>query len=1665
MGEAYILSEALPMPEIDVTMKLTVDDDVECSTSGVESGQELARMVTIPGLDNFIQIRNIEQQIIRNDAYKFEQILVLETKGKARIKDVMDNLEVWILPKDKPETPGMKARKNYHWYSHAEVGPEILKKSTRLELTPIEAEHEYSDLNSFKFKADPKKYLYIKINKGTPFYGKYYLSKEYAEVLKIKDYPKQLEIMHEGIILSSSGQKKISIMSQGVKDVQFRIGRVQPDQLNHLVTQSNGNLKNIRFNNYNFDEDNLVENYYETKSLFVGEPGETNYFSFNFSKYLQPKEGGKVRNGIFFFEVREYDRRNKSVRRLGSKRLVMISDLGLLVKDGTDDTHDLFVQSISTGRPVSGAKIQVLGKNGIPVLSKFASADGHISLPSLRSFKREKSPAVYIITKGNDLTFMPVNAPGRWLNYSKFDVGGVHGAANPKKLTAYLFSDRGIYRPGDEFHVGMIVKSGNWDKTIVGTPLEATIRDARGLEIFKKKFKLSSGGFDEISYQTESTSPTGTYQLDLYTIRRGRRNLNIGSVTVQVEEFLPDRLKITSMFTGVKKQAWVSPENLEATVTLRNLFGLPAKGNRVVATMSLSPGYMWFKPYRNFRFNDPLTLEKSFSETLPEQTTDKNGKAVFDLNLRRFDAATYYVHFSANGFEKEGGRNVATASRILVSPLKYLIGTKANGDLSYIYKNSERLLKVIAINPELKKVDVQDVQFELNEIKQISVLTKMPNGTYAYKSVEKKLAVSTETLAIPTAGLDYTLPTQNPGEFELIIKNKEGIQFSKTAFSVVGRGNLTRNLDKTAELEIKLNKTDYAPGEMIEVYVKAPYKGAGLITIERDKIYSYQWFQASSNSFIKKIKLPANLEGNGYVNVSFVRAADSKEIFMSPLSYGIAPFSVSKKKRINKISIDIPAEARSGEPFPIKYKAEKPGKIVIFAVDEGILQVAGYQTPDPLAHFFRKRALEVETSQLLDLILPEFSLYQLMSAMGGGMDFEMMDELAKNLNPFKRKQHKPVAFWSGIIDCDRTERTVKYTVPDYFNGTLRVMAVVVSDDAIDAFEEKSIVKNPYVISPNVPMFAAPGDSFKVSVTVTNIVAGSGKKAPVRFEATATPHLKIKNGKWNLKIDEDSDTTLSFWATANNLPGGAAIKFKASGSSETTKLAAYLSVRPAVPYHTKITTGVLTDNDVKVNTPRQMYKDFRVLNSSVSFLPLGLSKGLVTYLDRFPHGCTEQVVSQAFPYLFLKNVNGFGVTDKQAEQKVKRALKILQSRQNYEGKFGIWAANNFTSDFITVYGAHFLTECKEAGYYVSERLMENTIKALNSIADEKKRNWHDMCVQSYAIYILTRNQVVTTNKIASLRKRLDERDKYWKKMPTAAYLGASYMIMKQEKEGMDLLDKSAKSDFKIEYPMWYYSRFINRTQILYLLSNHYPEMLPKVSDQIISEIGGFLEQGHYNTVTSSHTILALNAYAKAAGQPSAGKVSITEILKDKSENPLILPKGNFPTVDFSEKAQLLHIKSDEDMHLYYQVVQGGFDTTLPQKRISEGIELYREFTDVDGRKISKVKLGEEVQVHIKMRSLKDRPLYNMAIVDLLPAGLEAVPTSVRETGGGSWNPEHTDIREDRLVIYGTVSTDMQEFVYTVRAINKGHFTVPPLYGESMYDRDIYGFSPQDPIVVE
>jgi alpha-2-macroglobulin len=348
--------------------------------------------------------------------------------------------------------------------------------------------------------------------------------------------------------------------------------------------------------------------------------------------------------------------------------------------------------------------------------------------------------------------------------------------------------------------------------------------------------------------------------------------------------------------------------------------------------------------------------------------------------------------------------------------------------------------------------------------------------------------------------------------------------------------------------------------------------GAGLITIERDKVFTQTWFKTTTTASVQKIKLPKDFEGNGYVNVQFIRDPGSDEIFMSPLSFGVAPFATSLAQRTNTLKLTVPELTKPGQVLKVKLAAERPTRAVVFAIDEGILQVARYQNADPLGFFFQKRALEVKSAQILDLILPEFKRLMAASAPGG----DQAGANARFLNPFKRKGEAPAVYWSGIVDVSG-DKEFSYTVPDHFNGTLRVMAVAVSDGAVGIAADKALVRGDFVISPNLPLMVTPGDVFDVSVGVANNIAGAPNDSPVQltlkpaatFEVigAATQTLKISAMRegvatYRLKVKDAQTAAL----------GSATLEFTSTLGVKSATRKLDVSVRPATPLATTLALG-------------------------------------------------------------------------------------------------------------------------------------------------------------------------------------------------------------------------------------------------------------------------------------------------------------------------------------------------------------------------------------------------------------------------------------------------------------------------------------------------------------
>ena len=1228
--EVYLRSEPVSLPSEPNYMVLTVDKGVETLLGGKASSDTPSVRVLIPDIYSFLKVSAAKADIVRNQKQEPEQIVMLEFTDDIDEKELLGKLSFYLLPEKNEK------KKSTRWSSPREVSEAALRNSQQLDIRLTPNERAFSKLYSFVFDAPENRYLYLRINSGLTSVNKFVHSSFYDNILRAPKYPKEVNIAGDGSVLTFSGQKNLSVLTRGIPGIKYSIGKLLKGQLYHLISQTRGGIKNPRFKNWEFSKENLSEFEAEYVDINADHPKSANYSSLDLRQYM-PFE--KNRFGLFFVDAKGWDRKKKrEIYGAQDARLILVTDLGLIVKDNADQTHHMFVQSMHTGKPVSGAIVELLGKNGVPIYTSTTSADGHALIPSTKDLTEEKQPTVYVVKKGSDLSFIPFNRSSRQINLSKFDIGGV-SARNLKQdsLNAYLFSDRGIYRPGENVNIGMIVKYFDLSN-VEGIPLEVVVRGPRNNEVKVTRVSLPEKGFLDFNYPTETTSDTGRYQVSMHLVRDNKyRGEKIGSAEFKVEEFQPDTMKIESKLADVKDQGWSTSEQLIANVKLKNLFGIPAQDRMVKGQLIIKPAKFTFKNYKGYHFTDPhFSKDKkplSLNEMLKTQNTDADGQAQFSIDLQRFREGTYDLQFIAEGFDQAGGRSVLASNTALVSPLTHIVGYKADGKLGYINANSKRNISFIAIDTQLSKTQYGGLLLRRIEIQSVSTLVKQRNGTYKYQTVKKEKQLNEGALEIAAVGFDYVIDTAQPGDFALEIYDSDARRLSRVEYSVVGYGNLAGKIDKDAELQIKLNKTDYLPDELINMSIKAPYAGSGLISIETDKVHSFKWFKTDVESTVQSIRVPAGLEGTGYVNVAFVRDVSSKEIFTSPLSYAVQPFSIDKSKRTIDVELDIEEIVRPGKPMKIGFKASKESKVAIFAVDEGVLQVAKYKTPDPLGHFLKKRALDVKTLQILDLILPEFDVIRQLSASGGGA--KARSALAKNLNPFSRKTDKPAVYWSGIVDAQQEQRFVTFDVPNTFAGSLVVMAVAVSDASMGVASDSAIVRGPFVISPNVLTQVAPGDEFKVTVGVANIIDGSGKDADVSIDVKASGHLDIIGAKSAaLKIDEGSEGRATFNVKAKSVLGAAELVFTAKHKNEDFSRTASLSVRPAMPYYASFESGFEQSAKVDLSVERKLYANLAEQSVSASASPLVLVDGLTSYLEAFPHGCTEQVVSKVFPLVGL-----------------------------------------------------------------------------------------------------------------------------------------------------------------------------------------------------------------------------------------------------------------------------------------------------------------------------------------------------------------------------------------------------------------------------------------------
>jgi len=1634
---AYLRSHTVSIADKEHYVTLTLGEGVKTTLGKAQLHEVQESKILLPDIYSFLKLDRTEYSIIEDQEGNPQQILRLS------MTDAIDYKE---------------------FVSHLSTVAEFSDRSTvtdGLSVLPISGTSAKEFFLKSEFPVSGR--VTVSLKKGMKSVNGFELRRDITEKREIPSYPAELKIMGEGSLLALSGENRLSFAVRGVPGLKVTVQKLQDEQINHLVSQTRGEITSPDFQNYSFDADNITDKQLEEViPLAKTHPKDRNYASLDLSKYLRNRG-----SGIFFVRVEDYDPQKKArTQYLQDKRLIIVTDMGMVVKKAADGSRDVFVESIASGRPVEGAEVRVLGKNGQAVISRSTGADGTVHLSDLQSFTHAQEPTVIVARKGGDLSFIPYSGFDREISYSRFDIGGIRAVDTDtsRELSAYAFSDRGIYRPGETVHLAAVVRQGNFDLQ-EGTVIRVKVQDARQKLALKRDISLDASGFFEIDLPTDLVSPTGNYSFNVYLpVRESsgyEREHFLGGASFSVEEFQPDTMKIKTRFEPFSTAGWVGIGGLKTQVNLSNLFGLPAQNRKVKAQGRVTPTQFRFAKFGDYSFKVPLLDTKvRREETLDfhEMQTDANGSASFDVALP-YDSGMFRVDFEAEGFEPDGGRSVRARATAMVSDAAYLVGTKSDGGLSYLKKGQDRSVTFIAVNPQLDAVKLEGLTLDVIYNEKVSVLTKQRDGRYRYETVVKKQPRASTPFTVAAAGTKFRLDTAEGGDYTLNLTDASGRLLSSTDYYIATKSNMTGALEKNAELGVKLDKETYMPGEAIEMNIVAPYTGTGLITIESDRVHAHRWFKSDTKSSIQTITLPEGLEGNAYVNVTFVRSIASREIFTSPLSYAVAPFRINSEKRRIAVDLKVPERVQPGERLTIAYKTDRKAKIVVYAVNEGILQVSKYVLPDPVRHFLKKRALDVETYQMLDLILPEFSRYIENAGIGGGAMEAAKRALGANLNPFQRTRDEPAVYWSGIVDAGHDARELDFTVPDAFNGSLKIMAVAVSGEAMGSAEAKTTVRGPFVLSPNVLTMAAPNDTFDVTVGVSNAVEGSGKNLPVEIGVSVSDNLKVVGDARVLRnISEGDEAKATFRVKAADALGEGVITFTAGSGNRLQKRRATLSIRPSQNFETTVKAGYAKEN-ATLDADRRLYRELASKTVSASVSPFVLATGLTDYLASYPHGCTEQIVSQTFPWIALSRSSKFEKTG--IEARANAVIGMLQTRQLGDGGFGLWPSSNETHPFASLYAMHFLTELKSASLLdaSARSLYEGGMDFLRKIARNQTSNLAEARRRALAVYLLIRNEEVATNYLVDLHDTLKKQGHDWEKDITASYMAASYMMLKKQDAaekligGFDPSYASGYTDFQ--------SNLTVNAQYVYLVATHFPQR-ELDAEKAVMPLLKPLQEGKLNTVSASYTVLALGAYSRN-NETKYGEDAL-EFFTLGKERKALTPSTLKPFVQAQVPLDAAQVAVSSKSPLFYQMVQSGYDTAPHAEAAASGIELFKEYVDRNGTVVSEVKQGDELEVRIKVRTLDRAYVSNVVLIDLLPGGFEVLRESVPRNEGG-WRSDYVDIREDRVVFYAGFSSNLTELRYRIKATAAGSFTVPSASAASMYDPDIRAHTASSTLTVK
>ncbi len=1330
------------------------------------------------------------------------------------------------------------------------------------------------------------------------------------------------------------------------------------------------------------------------------------------------------------------------------QRNVLASNLGIVAKGGNDNSFFVSVADIRTTEPMGNVTIEFYDFQQQLLTSVQTGSSGtvNVQLPRKPFFviaKKDKQRGYLKLENGNSLSL------------SRFDVAG---EVTQKGLKGYLYGERGVWRPGDSVFLNFVLEDRG-KKLPANYPITFELTDPRGQLQEKRTVAPSAGNVYALYFATSPDAPTGSW---MAKVKAGGAEFDR---VIRIETVKPNRLKINLDFG--KKELFAASEPNSASLNAAWLHGAPAKGLRALVEVELKAVPTRFEKFKDLKFDDPARDFYADPKVIFDNNLDENGNATVRASLLDNSSTApgkLSATFKTRVFEK-GGEFSSDNFTLPYYPFPAYAGvgipTNQYGEKQLdVNKNSN--LRFAAVDASGNPLANRTLSIGLYRVEwrwwwdEGSDYVSRFNSSNHYAAVQKR-TVTTDARGIAV----WNMKVDEWGRYLVRVCDTQSGHCAGDFFNAGYpwyEDDDIQARSAAAMLPFQADRAKYNVGETVTLTIPTGEVGRALITIENGtKVLQSFWADAKKGKNTITFKTTADMTPNVYAHVELLQPHAQVKNDLPIRMYGVIPIMVEDPKTRLQPVLKMPETLQPEQTVTVEVseKNSKTMSYTLAVVDEGLLGLTRFNTPNPWDAFFAREALGVRTWDVYDYVLGAYGgeLERVLSIGGDG-------ELNRTAAQDRANRFQPVVMHLGPFEL-KGGRSAKHQIklPNYV-GAVRTMVVAVGDGAYGMAEKTTPVRKPLMILATLPRVLGPGESLKLPV---NVFAMEPKVKNVTVTVAESSGLaSLAQKSQSISFNQPGDGLVEFDLQMAEKVGVAKFTITAQGNGETAKQEIEIEVRNPNPIVTNVLAKTLNPNEEWLQNfdPVGMRGTNQGILEISNIPPINLGERL-NYLLQYPYGCLEQTLSGGFPQLYVNKLTELNDAQKKAvPNNIKATIERLKQFQTENGGFATWPGGSTPDQWSTSYAGHFLLEAKALGYTVPANMLDRWVKFQKKVArmwDPRQKEYgfvsdqsHELN-QAYRLYTLALAKDAETGAMNRLResKNLSLQAK-WR-------LAAAYAISGKPEVAKTLTKGLARSvPAYTELSYTYGSNLRDEAMILETLTLMGEK---ETAGQQVRDLAESLSSSQwYSTQALGFSLLAIG---KFVGASEVGKrYTFTYALNGKSVNagsttPL------FQIAVPAENAGKFSVKNTGQAMLFARLILRGQPVAGGETAAANNLNVSVSYKTLDGRSLDPTRIAQGTdfiaEVKVIHPGTRAMPYRELALRQIFPSGWEILNTRLEDGNLGlfaSAVPKYQDFRDDRVhTFFDLFQNQTQTYVIRLNAAYQGRFYLPATACEAMYDNTI------------